>query len=135
MTHSRRTVLKATAAAAATAAVGSRILSAGEAFAASVPTPGDPAIRALMQVALDVAKSGGASYSDVRVSARRQQNVGTRDKIVTGVGDTDTFGLGVRTLVDGSWGFAATSNLSRDSIASAGFISNTGDQPSVTCAG
>ncbi|MEP6618748.1 MAG: TldD/PmbA family protein [bacterium] len=117
MTHSRRDFLKTSAGAAAAAAIGSRILSAGEAFAATRPMPGDPAIRALMQVALDVAKSGGASYSDVRVSARRQQNVGTRDKIVTGVGDTDTFGLGVRTLVDGSWGFAATSNLTKDSIA------------------
>ncbi len=117
MTQSRRTFLKTSAAAAATAAVGSRILAADDAFAASLPTPGDPAIKALMQVALDTAKSGGASYADVRVSARRQQNVGTRDKIVTGVGDTDTFGLGVRTLVDGAWGFAATSNLTKDAIA------------------
>ena len=117
MTQSRRNFLKTSAAAAATAAVGSRILAAADAYAATAPTPGDPAIRALMQVALDTAKSGGASYADVRVSARRQQNVGTRDKIVTGVGDTDTFGLGVRTLVDGAWGFAATSNLTKDSIA------------------
>ena len=70
-----------------------------------------------MQVALDVAKSGGAAYSDVRVAARRQQSVNTRDKIVQGVSDNDTFGLGVRTLVDGAWGFAATSNLTRDNIA------------------
>jgi TldD protein len=117
VTQSRRNFLKTSAAAAATAAVGSRILAAADAYAATVPTPGDPAVRALMQVALDVARSGGASYADVRVSARRQQNVVTRDKIVTGVGDTDTFGLGVRTLVDGAWGFAATSNLTKDAIA------------------
>ena len=117
MTHTRRDFLKSSAAAAATAAIGTRILSASDAFAASLPTPGDPAIKALMQVALDVATSGGASYSDVRVAARRQQNVNTRDRIVIGVGDTDSFGLGVRTLVDGAWGFAATSNLTRDSIA------------------
>ena len=117
VTHTRRDFLKSSAAAAATAAIGTRILSASDAFAASLPTPGDPAIKALMQVALDVAKSGGASYSDVRVAARRQQNVNTRDRIVIGVGDTDSFGLGVRTLVDGAWGFAATSNLTRDSIA------------------
>ncbi len=118
MTHSRRQFLKTSAAAATTAAIGAKVLSAGDALAATArPTPGDPAIRELMQVALDVAKSGGASYADVRVAARRQQNVGTRDKIVTGVGDTDTYGLGVRTLVDGSWGFAATSNLTKDAIA------------------
>ena len=117
MTQSRRNFLKTSAAAAATAAVGSRILSAGDAFAAARPTPGDPAVKALMEVALNTARAGGASYCDVRVSARRQQNVGTRDKIVIGVGDTDTFGLGVRTLVDGAWGFAATSTLTKDSIA------------------
>ena len=119
MTHSRRDFLKTSAAAAATTAIGARILSAGDAFAAPIPTPGDPAIKALMQVALDVAKSAGASYADVRVSARRQQNVNTRDKIVQGASDTDTFGLGVRTLVDGAWGFAATSALTKDSIAQA----------------
>lgn len=70
-----------------------------------------------MQVALDVAKSSGASYADVRVAARRQQNVNTRDKIVQGASDSDTFGLGVRTLVDGAWGFAATSNLNKDAVA------------------
>jgi TldD protein len=87
---------------AATTAMGGLSLSAGD---------------ELMQVALDVAKSAGASYADVRVAARRQQNVNTRDRIVQGVSDTDTFGLGVRTLVDGAWGFAATSTLTRDAIA------------------
>ena len=117
VTHSRRDFLKTSAAAAATTAIGARILSAGDAYAAPVPTPGDPAIRSLMQVALDVAKGSGASYADVRVAARRQQNVNTRDKIVQGVSDNDTYGLGVRTLVDGSWGFAATSVLTKDAIA------------------
>ncbi len=77
----------------------------------------DPAVKALMADALAVAKAGGASYADVRVAARRQQNVGTRDRIVTGVNDVDSYGLGVRTLVDGSWGFAATSVLTKDAVA------------------
>jgi TldD protein len=116
---SRRDFLKTSAAAAAGAAVGARLALPEQLLGAArpAPTPGDPVIKELMQVALDTAKSGGASYADVRVAARRQQNVGTRDRIVTGVGDTDTFGLGVRTLVDGAWGFAATSTLTKDSIA------------------
>jgi TldD protein len=118
--HSRREFLKTSATVAATTAVGARILSGGDIFAATRPTPtiGDPATRELMQVALDVAKSSGASYADVRVSARRQQNVNTRDKIVQGVSDNDTYGIGVRTLVDGAWGFAATSQLTKDAVAS-----------------
>ena len=120
MAHSRREFLKTSAAVAATTAVGARILSGGDIFAATRPTPtiGDPATRELMQVALDVAKSSGASYADVRVSARRQQNVNTRDKIVQGVSDNDTYGIGVRTLVEGAWGFAATSQLTKDAVAS-----------------
>jgi TldD protein len=117
MTQSRRDFLKASAAAAATAALGASIVRPGSAVAAPRPTPGEPASRELMQVALDVAKSGGASYADVRVAARRQQNVATRDKIVIGVGDTDTYGLGVRTLVDGAWGFAATNEMTKDAVA------------------
>ena len=118
MAHSRREFLK-TSAAAATTAIGARMLSGGDLLAAarSQPTAGDPATRELMQVALDVARSSGASYADVRVSARRQQNVNTRDKIVQGVSDNDTYGIGVRTLVDGAWGFAATSQLTKDSVA------------------
>jgi TldD protein len=117
VTSSRRDFLKSTAAIAASSAIGARALSGGTLYTASTPTPGDPAIRELMQVALDVAKSSGASYADVRVAARRQQNVNTRDKIVQGASDSDTFGLGVRTLVDGAWGFAATSNLNKDAVA------------------
>lgn len=121
--RSRRDFLKATAAVAAGTMVAARSSAAAPALITrhasldALPFD-DPATKALMQVALDVAKSGGASYADVRVSARRQQNVNTRDRIVQGVSDTDTFGLGVRTLVDGSWGFAATSKLTRDNIAS-----------------
>ncbi len=81
------------------------------------PKVDDPAIKALMELALDAASAGGASYADVRVAARRQQNVSTRDAIVQGVSDTDTYGIGVRTLVDGAWGFAGTSKLDRESVA------------------
>ena len=123
MTASRRDFLKASAAVAAGSAIGSRILTPSALGASPIITsarinaPSDPAVKALMEVALETAKAGGASYSDVRVAARRQQNVNTRDAIVQGVGDTDTFGLGVRTLVDGAWGFAATSVMTKDSIA------------------
>ena len=124
MTRSRRDFLKASAAVAAGTMVAAGPLAAEPRLIRSPyglmdsPLPvDDPAIKALMSAALDVARAGGASYADVRVSARRQQNVNTRDRIVTGVSDVDTYGLGVRTLVDGSWGFAATSLLTTDSIA------------------
>ncbi|MBL0938639.1 MAG: twin-arginine translocation signal domain-containing protein [Gemmatimonadaceae bacterium] len=124
MSNTRRDFLKTGATVAAGTLVASSPLFAESRLVvpgplADLPRPDDPAIKALMEVALNTAKSGGASYADVRVAARRQQNVNTRDRIVQGVSDTDTYGLGVRTLVDGAWGFAATSKLDRDSIANA----------------
>ncbi len=121
MTRSRRDFLKVGAAVAAgTMAATSPLLARSSSGLlvppSDLPPVDDPAIKALMEVALNTARSGGASYADVRVAARRQQNVSTRDRIVQGVSDTDTYGIGVRTLVDGAWGFAATNKVDRDSI-------------------
>lgn len=123
MPRTRRDFLKTGAAVAAGSLVATSPLLADSSRLiqplSDLPRGDDPAIKALMQVAIDAAKSAGASYADVRVAARRQQNVSTRDRIVQGVSDTDTYGLGVRTLVDGAWGFAATSRLDADSVAAA----------------
>ncbi|MBU6366300.1 MAG: TldD/PmbA family protein [Gemmatimonadetes bacterium] len=123
MPRSRREFLRAGAAVAAGSLVVPRALAAlppgRPAHARDVPAVDDPAVTALMQAALDAATAGGAGYADVRVAARRQQTVNVRDRIVQGVSDTDTYGLGVRTLVDGAWGFAATSRLDRDSVVAA----------------
>ena len=80
----------------------------------------DPATRELLMEALDAATASGAKYADARVSLYLNQRVGTREDKVTDVSDTSSLGLGVRALVDGSWGFAATSELTRDAAAKAG---------------
>jgi TldD protein len=66
--------------------------------------------------ALDAARSAGASYADVRISRNRNQAVATRERRVQGVTDNETFGFGVRVLVNGAWGFAASRDLSRDEV-------------------
>ncbi len=76
-------------------------------------------VKALMAAALTAAKSAGASYADVRLSRQRQNFVFTREQQIQNVVDTDTIGIGVRTLVDGTWGFAATRLLTSDGAASA----------------
>jgi TldD protein len=68
-------------------------------------------------VALDAARSAGAQYADVRISRNRNQSVNTRERRVQGIQDNETFGFGVRTLVGGAWGFAASSDLTRDEVA------------------
>ena len=61
--------------------------------------------------ALDAARSAGATYADVRINRNRTQAVSTRERRVTGLGDNETEGFGVRVIANGSWGFAASRNL------------------------
>jgi len=68
-------------------------------------------------LALDAARSAGAQYADVRISRNRVQSISTRERRVQGLSDNETFGFGVRTLVGGAWGFAASSELTRDEVA------------------
>jgi TldD protein len=79
------------------------------------PSVGDAYDRDVATAALDAATRAGASYADVRVSTNRSQNVSTRERIVTGLSDSETSGVGVRVLVDGTWGFAASRILTNES--------------------
>jgi TldD protein len=75
--------------------------------------------RELADVALNAAKSKGASYADVRIGRYLRQFVATRDKRVQGVANTENYGVGIRVLVNGAWGFAATNTVTKDAIAKA----------------
>ncbi|MGB5035943.1 MAG: DNA gyrase modulator, partial [Blastocatellia bacterium] len=74
-------------------------------------------MKELAAVALNAAKSKGASYADIRFVRVLRKFVSTREDHVTGVTDTESYGYGIRALVDGTWGFAASSQIDRDSIA------------------
>jgi TldD protein len=113
MSRTRREFLTTTAATAATiATLGPAAL---ETLAQTVGAPGaDPAALEIANEALNAARKAGASYADARVGRYRRQSIGTRERQVTSVNDSESYGLGVRTLVDGSWGFAATSTMTRD---------------------
>jgi TldD protein len=69
-------------------------------------------VRELALRALDAATAAGAHYADIRISRNRNQSIATRERQITGFSDTETFGFGVRTLVDGTWGFAASRDVS-----------------------
>ena len=73
--------------------------------------------RELLLLAVDAAMSAGADYADGRVIRTQFEAIGTREQTITQVQNTDSFGINVRALVGGSWGFSATRNLDRDSIA------------------
>jgi TldD protein len=113
-----------TQAAAATAAIGITGCAPGAAPAPPAPASpaptisgGDPTFKDLAMLALDAAKSAGASYADVRISRNRNQALFTRERRVQNLVDNETFGFGVRVLVDGAWGFAASRELTRDEVS------------------
>jgi TldD protein len=77
------------------------------------------ASKELLLDAINAAKMAGASYADCRIARFRQNFIITREQQIVNVVDTDTLGCGVRALVDGCWGFAATRDLTRDAVTTA----------------
>ncbi|QJD97477.1 TldD/PmbA family protein [Mucilaginibacter robiniae] len=71
----------------------------------------------MADVALNQARSKGASYADVRIGRYLNQYVVTREEKVQNVVNTESYGMGIRVLANGCWGFAATDKLDTDSIA------------------
>ncbi len=112
MAPTRRDFIRTTAATAATVAAYRSL--ALESLAQTSPAPtAEAAALEIANEALNAAKKAGASYADARVGRYRRQSIATRERQVSGVSDSESYGLGVRTLVDGSWGFAATSTMTR----------------------
>jgi len=64
--------------------------------------------RRLAEVALAAARTAKASYCDVRIGRYLNQSVITREHQVGNVTNRESSGVGVRVLVNGAWGFAAT---------------------------
>ena len=65
----------------------------------------------LADIALNVAKSKGASYADIRIGRYLNQFVATRENKLQGVANTESFGAGVRVIANGCWGFAASDDM------------------------
>jgi TldD protein len=116
----RREFVRTTSAAAAAIAGLAAVPSTARAALGAVPAPpplDDPAIKELALLAIDAARSAGATYADVRFNRNRTQAITTREQRVQGLVDNETMGFGVRALVNGAWGFAASRDISRDEVA------------------
>lgn len=82
--------------------------------------PGDPVLKKkLADIALNAARAKGATYTDVRIGRYLNQFVVTREDKVQNIVNTESYGMGIRVIANGGWGFAATDKLDNDSIAKA----------------
>ncbi|UNK47906.1 TldD/PmbA family protein [Lysobacter sp. S4-A87] len=73
----------------------------------------------LADAALAAATAAGASYCDVRIGRYLRQFVITREDKVQNVVNTESTGIGIRVLVNGAWGFAATNELGTQGVVKA----------------
>ncbi|MFN2501309.1 MAG: TldD/PmbA family protein [Pyrinomonadaceae bacterium] len=70
----------------------------------------------LADAALTTAKQLGASYADIRINRYRQENVSARERQVQNVSSGQSFGFGVRVLINGTWGFAASPIITANEV-------------------
>ena len=66
--------------------------------------------------ALDAASRAGVTYADVRAIETRDRDVTTRNGKAGNVSCSESQGIGIRALASGCWGFAATSDLTKEGI-------------------
>ena len=68
-------------------------------------------LREVADAALSTARTLGATYADVRLVRVRHEHLSTRDDHVSSASAFDSFGAGVRVLIKGTWGFAASQDV------------------------
>jgi TldD protein len=119
MSSNRRDFIKTTAAATAATAVALAAPSIVEAAPRPPARWTETESETLMAEALSAARDAGATYADVRIGRYRRQNIGTRERQITNVSDGESYGMGIRTIVNGAWGFAATSVMTKDGVVKA----------------
>jgi TldD protein len=113
MSRSRRVFLKTSGAVLGASALPAWLLDGREAEAAEAAAMDKGA---LADVALSTARALGASYADIRIGRYRFESVFTREAQVQQVQRTRSSGFGVRVLVKGTWGFAASRSVSADEV-------------------
>ena len=64
-----------------------------------------------LQAALSAAQRAGATYADARVVRREAERVITKEDHVERVSSEESYGLGVRVLIGGAWGFASSATV------------------------
>ena len=73
--------------------------------------------KTLADVALNTATSKGATYADVRIGRYLRQYFFTRENKVENIVNSESYGVGIRVIANGTWGFAATNNVTAEGIA------------------
>ncbi len=71
-------------------------------------------MRDVIEAALEAARLAGAHYADCRVVDSSREEISVSTGRVEAIERSDSFGLGVRVLADGAWGFASSREVTAD---------------------
>ncbi len=70
----------------------------------------------LWALAIDSIRAAGCEYGDIRLCSYRHQNFTARDRSLSYLADNVSSGFGVRVLLNGAWGFAASHRQTAEEI-------------------
>ncbi|MEO8649084.1 MAG: TldD/PmbA family protein [Acidobacteriota bacterium] len=112
MTFSRREFIKTAGIALGAVTLPSWVYDAEGATSAFIDVNKD----SIADAALATAKRLGATYADIRINRYRMEALSTRERQVQNVSSGHNFGFGVRVLVNGTWGFAASPFVTVDEV-------------------
>jgi TldD protein len=73
-------------------------------------------VKQLIERALDAAQRAGAGYADIRIVERDAESLTVKNGALEAASSDRSEGFGVRVLVDGAWGFAASALLNPDEV-------------------
>src|SRR5690349_23598161 len=74
------------------------------------------AMKQISDWAINTATARGASYADARIVDDRQRSLATKNGKIGHASASESLGIGIRVLVNDSWGFASSDDLSRESV-------------------
>ena len=74
-------------------------------------------MRDLSKHAVDSARAAGADYADARAVRRETESLTVKNQQMEGIARSTSEGVGVRVLVGGYWGFAATARRDEGEVA------------------
>jgi TldD protein len=70
----------------------------------------------ISEIALNTAKSKGASYTDIRISQIKDESLSTKNGASELIQNSESIGFGLRVIYNGSWGFASSCDFDEKNI-------------------
>lgn len=90
-------------------------------------------MKELAEHAIDCAVSLGASYADVRIINQDYELIATKNQSVAVFNQGTSYGVGIRVLANGGWGFSSTNDVSKAGIAAAASLAVSTAKASASC--